>query len=361
MQILFAAAFASHRSDLINRAQLVGHLVRAAALVPMVIAFSYVGLVVSQVAMNALVLGLLVAWAPREWGLVGGGGGQLARAVTAAAVPAGLYLALVAPRLPDPLSVGTVARIGVMAAIGVAWLILYGVAATALRLPGTHGLRRRLRRRAVPARAALMVACLALPARAGAQARAGWTPLPEGHWSLAVVEWMEARGELPAGTSSVRPITDVRVAALLSPAGAGARFEEERGEGAGLASELRGELGLGANDEGATLRLGIAAGRQSSVPFGFAVVEKAASARLVRGGVGVRVGKLWAAAGRERVRLGGGVGGGRGAQPLGLPRRGNAKDRGTDALGRSGGACGCRRSGSAPALRGRGGPLVGIP
>ncbi len=303
VQILFSAAFATHRPALINRAQLVGHLARAAALVPLVTAFSYVGLVGAQVAMNALILALLVLWAPPDWGL-GAVRAGLLRPVVAAALPAALYWGAVAPRLPDPLALGTLGRVGVLALVGGGWLVVYGALAVALRLPEVGELRRWLRGSAAPAAAALVVLCL-LPGRARAQTDASWGAVPEGHWSLTVLEWMEARGDLPAGASAVRPLPGARVAALLAGSGTAAAFDDERGRKRGLVPGLRFALGAAAGSahRGGTPVLAVEAGSASSLPFAFLDVDRA---RVLRGGVGVHVRGFWAEAGRERVQLGGG-------------------------------------------------------
>ena len=289
VQLLFAAAFATHCSALINRVQLVGHLTRAAAIVPMVAAFSYAGLVGSQVAMNALVLGLLVLSAPRDWALLGRGR-SFVRPLIASAVPAVLYFALVAPRLPDPLAVGTVARLGVLSAIGAGWTILYGLLALGLRLPGTEVLRKRLGR-AVPSAVTMLALGLALgvglPRHAAAQSGPGWAPLPEGHWSLAVLEWLEARGSLAAGTSSARPLPAAGVAALLGrgPAeplasGAAARLGEERGATGVLADWIRVAPALGVDERRGRLTSTVAInlGTESSLPFAFLDIESAGEA-----------------------------------------------------------------------------------
>ena len=314
VQLLFAAAFATRRSELINRVQLVGHLVRAAAIVPMVWAFSYVGLVGSQVAMNALVLCLLLFWAPRGWALVGPGR-SLLRPLLASALPAVLYLAVVAPRLPDPLAVGTLARVGVLAAVGAGWMLLHGGLAVGLGLPGTAALRKRLRR-AAPAAVMLLVLGMGLPRAVAAQSPAGWGPLPESHWSLAVLEWLEARGSSPAGASSARPVPAASAASQLGlataellAAGAVTRLREERGGTGSLADWIRVAPVLGVDERMGSLmsEVAINLGNESSLPFAFMDIERAGVTRVTRGGVGIRVGRLWAFAGRERVRLGGGA------------------------------------------------------
>ena len=319
VQLLFAAAFATHRSDLVNRVQMVGHLVRTVAIVPLVMTFSYMGLPAAQAGMNALVLALLVWWAPREWGLTGHAG-ALMRHVVAAAVPAALYLVLIAPRLPDPLAVGTLARFGILASIGIGWTLIHGMLAVALSLPGTEALRRWLGR-AAPAALTVIVTifglALATPAHATAQTGAAWSALREGHWSVRVLEWLEARGELGAGTSTTRPLPAPAMGALLEGAigeplavGAAARFAEERaGERGALANWMRLAPTLGLDERTGALAaaLRVDAGTRSSAPFAFLDVEHAEESRIVRGGVGVRIGGFWAAAGRERVQLGGGA------------------------------------------------------
>ena len=314
VQLLFAAAFATRRSELINRVQLVGHLVRAAAVVPMVRAFSYVGLVGSQVAMNALVLCLLMFWAPRGWELVGPGR-SLLRPLIASALPAVLYLVVVAPRLPDPLAVGTLARVGVLAAVGAGWMLLHGLLTVGLGLPGAAALRKRLGR-AAPAAVMLLVLGMGLPPDAAAQSRAGWGPLPETHWSLAVLEWLEARGSLPVGTSSARPIPAASAATQLGlataeplAAGVVTRLREERGAMGSLADWIRVAPVLGVDERMGSLmsEIAINLGNESSLPFAFMDIERADVTRVTRGGVGVRVGRLWAFAGRESVQLGGGA------------------------------------------------------
>ena len=314
VQLLFAAAFSTQRSQLINRVQLIGHLVRAAAIIPMVQAFSYVGLVGSQVAMNALVLGLLLFWAPREWALVRPRS-SLLRSLVAAVLPVALYLTVVSPRLPDPLTVGTLGRIGVLSAIGAGWVLLYGALALALSLPGTAALSRRLRGGA-PAVIALLILSAGVPRGAAAQSPAGWGPLPEAHWSLSVLEWLEARGSVAAGASAARPVPAAGVAAQLDLAaseplasGAIARLREERG-GTGLFADwinVAPALGVDERQGRSVSSVAVNLGSESSRPFAFVDLERSDETRLTRGGAGIRVGKLWAFAGRERALLGGGA------------------------------------------------------
>ena len=302
VQILFSAAFATHRSDLINRTQLIGHLARAAALVPMVRWFSYVGLVGSQVAMNVLVLALFVLWSPRAWGMRVLPS-QLLRPFIAAVVPALLYVAWVGPRLPEPLALGTAGRFAVMTAIGAGWLVVYGALAAALRLPEADTLRRRMRRPAATA-VGVALACGVGHGRAAAQQSAGWSPVGEGHWTLPVLEWMEARGEIPVGSSAVRPLPAARVERLLGSSALGARFVEERGTEHGVG----GSIGLRVRGDDAATRLRpilrADAGTPGSLPFAFVEVE---GSSVLRAGVGARLGKLCAAVARERVQLGGGA------------------------------------------------------
>ena len=155
-----------------------------------------------------------------------------------------------------------------------------------------------------------------LPRHAAAQSPAGWGPLPEAHWSLAVLEWLEARGSLPAGTSSARPVPAAGVATQLGLAneeplasGAIARLREERGATGSLADWISVTPALGADERRGRLMSAVAVnlGRESSLPFAFIDLERADVTRLTRGGVGVRLGNLWVFAGRERALLGGGA------------------------------------------------------
>ncbi|HSW31956.1 MAG TPA: lipid II flippase MurJ [Longimicrobiales bacterium] len=329
VQLLFSAAFASGRSELVNRVQIAGHLVRAAVLVPAVMAFSYVGLVGAQVAMNLLVLGLLVAFSPREWRLrpfqaLEGMAGPGARgALVATAVATALHMA-VASRLPEPLSVGTAGRVAVLAAAGVGWLAVYGVLALALGVPALRRLAARIRPAGV---AVLLLAAwgAATPPGAAAQ-QVGGALLPADHWSRAVLEMLEARGLTPVGASSAGPPEGSRVDRVLAAAGgarsapwAGEALRVLRWEAAGP-----GTLGFaGAAEAGASSardwprgRDGVWAGAAARVGGGRLFAHMAAEAgpgrgahALVRGGVGVRFGRFALHAGREHVQLGGGASG----------------------------------------------------
>ena len=287
----------------------------------MVLVFSYVGLIAAQVAMNALVLGLLLFWAPREWGLIGPSRLGLLRLSLTSAVPAAMYLTVWAPRLPDPLEVDAVARLGILLAVALGWLVLHAVLAVAFRLPGTDALRGRWGGTAVAVALALLTSSAA-PSRAGAQSAPGWEALPHDHWTLSVVEWLEATGAVPVSGSSSRPLPAARVAALLASAatdslaggaalaqGASARFLEEWGAGGRLPGALRIALSGGA--EGTPTRLAsrveVGVGSEGSPPFGFVDVAAGDGTHLVRGGVGFRAGGLLVSAGREHVRLGGGA------------------------------------------------------
>jgi putative peptidoglycan lipid II flippase len=330
VQLLFSGAFASGRSELVNRVQIAGHLVRAALMVPAVMAFSYVGLVAAQVAMNLLVLALLVAFSPQEWrmrpleALRGVGGPGARGALVATAVATTLHLA-VAPSLPEPLSVGTWGRVAVLAAAGVGWLAVYGALALILGVPAVRRLAARVRPTAV---AALLLAAwgATFPGRAAAR-QVGGALLPADHWSRSVLEIMEAQGSAAVGVSSAGPLEGTRVdRALAAAVGAGSarwagaalgalRWEAAGPGPLGLAGVV--EAGLSSDREwasggdgawgGAVARLG------GEGLFGHLAVEvgpgRGAHA-LVRGGVGVRLGRFALHGGRERVQLGGGASGG---------------------------------------------------
>ncbi|MBI4522029.1 MAG: hypothetical protein HY701_14425 [Gemmatimonadetes bacterium] len=129
-QLAFSAAFAAGLSALVNRVQLIGHLFRAVILVPMVMGFSYVGLVAAQVLMNGLVAVLISAMAPAAWGL----GEFWKRARFARGFSAKLVImsgaqvaafALVEPLLSEPLAGGVVGRGTNLLALGLVWLAPY--------------------------------------------------------------------------------------------------------------------------------------------------------------------------------------------------------------------------------------------
>lgn len=325
-QLLFSAAFASSRSELVNRVQIVGHLVRAAVLVPAVMAFSYVGLVGAQVAMNLLVLALLLSFSPPQWGLrpraaLRSLAGPAGRGVLVATGVAAALHALAAPRLPDPLSVTTGARLGVLVAAGVGWVAVVAGLSAAMGVPAARLALARLRRGAP---AAVTVLLLAVPRPAPAQ-EAGGALLPSDHWSRAVLEILEARGGVPVGSSTAGPPSGTGVDRLLSGAGApwaGDALRAFRHEVAGTGrwgvagvAEAGGTGVEGAGEEtfgafvGGSLRLGEGGGRL----FAHVAAEtgKGDDLRgLVRGGVGVRLGPFAVQAGRERLQLGGGAGGG---------------------------------------------------
>lgn len=326
-QLLFAAAFASGRSGLVNRVQIVGHLARAAALVPAVLAYSFVGLVGAQVAMNVLVFALLLVWAPEGWGV--GPGRALAAAfgrpaggtLLGTALLTGLWLAL-APRLPDPLALGTVGRLGVLAAAAAGWTVAHVVLAGALGVPAVRGALRRLRG---------ALACLvgvgllaAAPGHARAQST-GAALLPADHWSRGVLEILEARGALEVGGASGGPLAGWSVERLLEGADApwapaalrALRHELAGGGAAGIAASAAagGRWGSleAATGEGALAAAWIRAGTDGSRWFAHLEGEAGPGASrhgVVRGGVGVRLGPLALQAGREQVQLGGGAGGG---------------------------------------------------
>lgn len=65
-QLAFQAAFATGRSALVNRVQVVGHAFRAVALLPAAWLWSFVGVVAAQVAMNVVVAIAFWRAAPAE-------------------------------------------------------------------------------------------------------------------------------------------------------------------------------------------------------------------------------------------------------------------------------------------------------
>lgn len=146
-QLALSAAFAGELSALVNRVQLVGHLFRAVVLVPLVVAFSYVGLVAAQVLMNLLVAFLLAAWAPRAWGLAHfWSRGRFARGlagklVIIAGVQVAVY-ALLDPLLGGPLADGVAARAAALLVLGLAWTAVYAAMAWTLRVREVAGLVR---------------------------------------------------------------------------------------------------------------------------------------------------------------------------------------------------------------------------
>lgn len=148
-QLAFSAAFAAGLSGLVNRVQVVGHLFRAAILIPLVLGFSYVGLVGGQVLMNLLVLGLLAAWAPRSWGLANlWAGGRLLRGT------AGKLLLILAGQvalfavldgvLPGALEGGIVTRAMSLGVLGAVWFAVYLLVGWVLGLDVLGGLHRRV-------------------------------------------------------------------------------------------------------------------------------------------------------------------------------------------------------------------------
>ena len=152
-QLAFQAAFATGRSGLVNRVQVVGHVFRALALIPAAWLWSFVGLVAAQVAMNVLTAVAFWCVAPPE--LAPGrrlsaafrGVGRIAAAVAAPAFS--LWTAVTA--LPDPSEASELLRMGVVAAALAAWCGLVLAAGTLFRVPlysrFAAQLRARIRRR----------------------------------------------------------------------------------------------------------------------------------------------------------------------------------------------------------------------
>ena len=328
-QLLFSAAFASGRSPLVNRVQIAGHLVRAALLVPAVLAFSYVGLVGAQVAMNVLVLGLLVASSPAAWelrpvrALKGLAAGTGRGTLVATALVAAVHLAL-SSRLPEALSVGTWARASVLGGAALGWLAAYTALAALLGVAPVRAALGRVRRRGGLA-AGVLAAAVALPPRGAAAQEAGGALIPADHWSRSVVEMLEAQGRLPVGASTSGPLGGTQVDRALEGSGApwapwalrAFRWEVGGGGALGLAGVaevgVSGSRGRVEADEGAWGGASARAGRGGDPLFAHVAAEVGPGGPghpLVRGAVGARLGPFAVQAGRERVQLGGGASGG---------------------------------------------------
>ena len=148
-QLAFQAAFATDRSALVNRVQVVGHVFRALALVPATWLWSFAGLVAAQVAMNAVVAGAFWLSAPPE--LAPGrrvaaafhGVGRIAAATTGPAI----LLLLVVAVLPEPSQASELLRLGVVSAAGLSWCVLVLAAGRLCRVPLYDRLARRLQNR----------------------------------------------------------------------------------------------------------------------------------------------------------------------------------------------------------------------
>ena len=147
-QLAFSAAFAARESGLVNKVQAAGHVVRALLLLPAVWLWSYMGLVAVVVVMNIAVAAAFWLVAPPELapdGRLRGALRGLSRISGAIAVPCVLLL-LVLGRLPDPVETSELARLGVVAAAGLAWCALVAASGLLVGVP----LYRRLARRERP-------------------------------------------------------------------------------------------------------------------------------------------------------------------------------------------------------------------
>lgn len=147
-QLAFQAAFATGRSALVNRVQVVGHAFRAVALLPAAWLWSFVGVVAAQVAMNVVVA--IAFWRAAPAGLAPNGRraaavGGLGRPVAAVAAPS-LLLLLAVAALPDPFHAGELLRLGVVSAAVVAWCVAVLTTGAFLRVPLHADLARRLRK-----------------------------------------------------------------------------------------------------------------------------------------------------------------------------------------------------------------------
>lgn len=138
-QLCFQVAFAAGQSHIVNRVQVIGHLYRAVALVPMVLAWSFAGLVVAQVTMNLVVACSFWFVAPDTWAegkhrLTGGLFKGTLRVLPVAAVPA-VALLVSQSFVRDPMTYSTVGRLGVLVMLGLGWGVLTLLLARATRLP----------------------------------------------------------------------------------------------------------------------------------------------------------------------------------------------------------------------------------
>ena len=138
-QLCFQVAFATGRSGIVNRVQIIGHVIRAILLMPFVWAWSFVGLVLAQVTMNVVVAAAFWALSPRDWAhnhrpIRGGAFRGVGAALPVAAVPLGAFLLLRA-WLPDPLALAPLTRIGMLLLMTLGWLALGLLVAFVVRLP----------------------------------------------------------------------------------------------------------------------------------------------------------------------------------------------------------------------------------
>ena len=138
-QILFTGAYAVGASHLVNRVNLVGHLMRALGLIPLVWLFGLVGLVGAQVGMNVLVLVLVVRGWPPEFELrSGAGAGALWRAlgsIAIACIAAGLIVVWALSGVGDPLAYGLAGRLGVAVGAAAGFLVVFSGLAEVFGLP----------------------------------------------------------------------------------------------------------------------------------------------------------------------------------------------------------------------------------
>lgn len=326
-QLIFAAAFASGRSYLVNRVQMAGHLVRAALLIPAVVHWSFVGLVGVQVFMNVLVLVMLLAAAPAPWKLGLRSLSHISRltGIFAILVATGatwaLYLMAPVWRI-DPLSVGTGARIGVLIAVTLSWAIAYLVLASLLRVTPVASVWGRVRR----ALGGFGLFFLAAGRLHSVEAQELPQALvPGGHWSVDIIEIMEAQGVVGVGTARAGPLTASSVGTVLEAAESGVAW------GRHALTSLRTELGANGAWTG-SIEAGVSSSRVDeaharSAPFASVEVrggheggrvfgDARVTARgagqgvaLDWGGAGVRLGAFAVQVTRRRLQLGGGVSG----------------------------------------------------
>lgn len=132
-QLGFAAAFATDRSHEVNRVQTTGHLVRAAAVIPLALAFGLPGLVGAQLGMNVLVLGLWTRAWPEEL-RPSPGLPDLAKRIVATGAAAAVPYALLRSA-GDPMAWSSVARAGMLLGGGLGAIVVYLAACRFLGVP----------------------------------------------------------------------------------------------------------------------------------------------------------------------------------------------------------------------------------
>lgn len=131
-QLCFSAAYATDRSQAVNRVQTVGHVVRALILIPLALTVGFAGLVAGQVFMNVLVLALIAGWWPMGFGLSAAWAVRRLGRISVSALAPCLALAAALQWAGDPQGYSLVNRMLILFALGVVPLLLYGLTARVL-------------------------------------------------------------------------------------------------------------------------------------------------------------------------------------------------------------------------------------